>query len=475
MNKDILQGKWGQIKGKIQKQWGKLTDDDLTKIKGDTTKLKGILQEKYGYTKQEAEKMYDNVFKKGNSFIDKVNMKKDEIINREGSIMDKIPGNEYLTDEEIIAKRNEEIATYRQKDRFEDRYFERQGNHRTGAELTPEDYENLDHHKLTNEEIISSEDYRLDYLEDRELYDETTEKTHDVESELTHDEMELNAKRIADKYYHEDSPDHDEIYGERGDYTMTKDRKNTDKYYHDDTPENRRVTHKEDVVEHELNRDSQDVVYDSDVVENKDVRDNLDRVGTVEDNLYEKDNLVNPDEYPTTDEQEVDAELVASREKMDREGLGESIDHIHEEDYMVNPDEFPTSTLEQEGAERFAERAEIENDLYGNVDADIHIDRRDVEEGVYDRSQYTEKNLVDRGIYKEDDSDLIANRSEVEGQPLYKEDGSNRPNRGEVDQGNLPIEGDEKFHQEEAEKTTEEFYREEANATQYIDLDNKLK
>ena len=160
---------------------------------------------------------------------------------------------------------------------------------------------------------------------------------------------------------------------------------------------------------------------------------------------------------------------------MDREGLGESIDHIHEEDYMVNPDEFPTSTLEQEGAERFAERAEIENDLYGNVDEDIHIDRRDVEEGVYDRSQYTEKNLVDRGIYKEDDSDLIANRSEVEGQPLYKEDGSNRPNRGEVDQGNLPIEGDEKFHQEEAEKTTEEFYREEANATQYIDLDNKLK
>ena len=55
MNKNIFEGKWEQMKGEVQKQWGKLTNDDLDVIKGDTKKLAGKLQEKYGWTKEEAE------------------------------------------------------------------------------------------------------------------------------------------------------------------------------------------------------------------------------------------------------------------------------------------------------------------------------------------------------------------------------------------------------------------------------------
>ena len=56
MNKDIFKGKWEQLKGNVQKEWGKLTDDDLDKIKGDSKILIGKLQEKYGMTKDEAKK-----------------------------------------------------------------------------------------------------------------------------------------------------------------------------------------------------------------------------------------------------------------------------------------------------------------------------------------------------------------------------------------------------------------------------------
>ncbi len=56
MNKDILEGKWEQVKGNIQKKWGKLTDDDLDVINGDATILAGKLQEKYGLTKDEIQK-----------------------------------------------------------------------------------------------------------------------------------------------------------------------------------------------------------------------------------------------------------------------------------------------------------------------------------------------------------------------------------------------------------------------------------
>src|SRR6187401_2426370 len=54
MNTDILEGKWKQIRGEAKAWWGKLTDDDLDRAAGKFDVLAGILQEKYGYTRQNA-------------------------------------------------------------------------------------------------------------------------------------------------------------------------------------------------------------------------------------------------------------------------------------------------------------------------------------------------------------------------------------------------------------------------------------
>lgn len=64
MNKDIAKGKWTEIKGSIKEQWGDLTDDDLVEIEGKMEKLAGILQTKYGYTKEKAEQAYKAVIEK---------------------------------------------------------------------------------------------------------------------------------------------------------------------------------------------------------------------------------------------------------------------------------------------------------------------------------------------------------------------------------------------------------------------------
>ncbi|MDZ4133484.1 MAG: CsbD family protein [Dethiobacteria bacterium] len=58
MNEDILKGKWNEMKGEVKKKWGKLTDDDLMVISGEKEKLVGVLQTKYGYAKDKAEKEY---------------------------------------------------------------------------------------------------------------------------------------------------------------------------------------------------------------------------------------------------------------------------------------------------------------------------------------------------------------------------------------------------------------------------------
>ena len=54
MNKDIVEGKWKQMRGEAKAWWGKLTDDDLDRTAGKFDVLTGLLQEKYGYTRQHA-------------------------------------------------------------------------------------------------------------------------------------------------------------------------------------------------------------------------------------------------------------------------------------------------------------------------------------------------------------------------------------------------------------------------------------
>lgn len=55
MNWDIVEGNWKQFKGKVQTQWGKLSNDHIDQIAGKRTELAGKIQETYGLTKDEAE------------------------------------------------------------------------------------------------------------------------------------------------------------------------------------------------------------------------------------------------------------------------------------------------------------------------------------------------------------------------------------------------------------------------------------
>ena len=60
MNRDVFQGQWKQLKGEITRQWGKLTNDDIDQIEGNAEKLSGLLQERYGYSREEAERHLDD-------------------------------------------------------------------------------------------------------------------------------------------------------------------------------------------------------------------------------------------------------------------------------------------------------------------------------------------------------------------------------------------------------------------------------
>ena len=48
INETTIKGKWLEIKGEIQKTWGKLTADELEQTKGDVKSISGLIMQKYG-------------------------------------------------------------------------------------------------------------------------------------------------------------------------------------------------------------------------------------------------------------------------------------------------------------------------------------------------------------------------------------------------------------------------------------------
>lgn len=62
MDRDTIGGNWKQIRGKVQEQWGKLTNDDLDVIEGRRDQLVGRIQELYGISKEEAERQVEDFY-----------------------------------------------------------------------------------------------------------------------------------------------------------------------------------------------------------------------------------------------------------------------------------------------------------------------------------------------------------------------------------------------------------------------------
>ena len=62
MNNDILKGNWKQLTGEIKSKWGQLTEDEIQQADGERDKFVGLIQERYGMAKADAETEVDRFF-----------------------------------------------------------------------------------------------------------------------------------------------------------------------------------------------------------------------------------------------------------------------------------------------------------------------------------------------------------------------------------------------------------------------------
>ena len=60
MNQPWIKGKWNEMKGKAKERWGDLTDDDLNRVEGRRDQLLGLVQQRYGRSRVEAERELDD-------------------------------------------------------------------------------------------------------------------------------------------------------------------------------------------------------------------------------------------------------------------------------------------------------------------------------------------------------------------------------------------------------------------------------
>ena len=60
MTWDIVAGNWKQFTGRVKQKWGQLTDDELAQVNGKREELEGMLQARYGYSKEQAQKEIDD-------------------------------------------------------------------------------------------------------------------------------------------------------------------------------------------------------------------------------------------------------------------------------------------------------------------------------------------------------------------------------------------------------------------------------
>ena len=70
LNQDVFEGKWKEMRGQVKEWWGKLTDDDLERVGGKADQLIGLLQQKYGYTREHAEEEFNRRIKEVKEMVD---------------------------------------------------------------------------------------------------------------------------------------------------------------------------------------------------------------------------------------------------------------------------------------------------------------------------------------------------------------------------------------------------------------------
>jgi uncharacterized protein YjbJ (UPF0337 family) len=111
-----IKGDWNRYKGQVKERWGKLTDDDLTRIAGNRDQLIGILQQRYGLARERIEEQVDRFVGHDSapdaqaSWTDRAKYRATEFVHKTKGYFQGQNFKQMVHDAEDVVRRNHTVA-----------------------------------------------------------------------------------------------------------------------------------------------------------------------------------------------------------------------------------------------------------------------------------------------------------------------------------------------------------------------------
>jgi uncharacterized protein YjbJ (UPF0337 family) len=67
--KEEIKGQWNQLTGRVRERWVEITDNDFTRVRGNTDQLIGLIEQKTGTARREVEQFLDSALQNGESMV----------------------------------------------------------------------------------------------------------------------------------------------------------------------------------------------------------------------------------------------------------------------------------------------------------------------------------------------------------------------------------------------------------------------
>ncbi len=85
--KTEVMGKWNQLKGQVRERWGQISDNDFSRVQGNTDQLIGMIEEKTGTARREIEAFINKTMQSGESMVESASETVRDYANRASDAM----------------------------------------------------------------------------------------------------------------------------------------------------------------------------------------------------------------------------------------------------------------------------------------------------------------------------------------------------------------------------------------------------
>jgi uncharacterized protein YjbJ (UPF0337 family) len=105
INKEVLEGRWNQVKGSIRERWGEVSEQELEQVRGDAEQLVGLIQEKTGEAREQVQTFLENTAERTGSVISRASGAAKHGVEQAAEMVTDVVRSGYAKGENVVVSR----------------------------------------------------------------------------------------------------------------------------------------------------------------------------------------------------------------------------------------------------------------------------------------------------------------------------------------------------------------------------------